>query len=470
MRFTDLIAYQALLEPGKTAIVAGGKVVTFGMLEQAVRSLSARIHALGLQHGSLVGLSIEVPSRHVALSLALARCGLVSVPYASAAVLAQLPPLALSLSDGGLVTGTAAINLVVTDEWFASPPDQDVAKVVVANDADCRVFMSSGTTGTPKPIFQSFGGMDAQTQVVASHHLLAGRVSRILCGMPLKSAWGYRSTVAALANGISVYFAAGTADIPLTLAAYGCEYLICSVYQLQELVRLQNEAMLPLPSLAAICTGGSLVPVELVHSAQALLCTRIILIYGSSEVGHSALEVAGMHPAQDGATGFVTPWTEMEALAEDGSVLPRGETGELRVRSFAQARFGGPPAPDGELPWFYPGDRGSISPEGRLTITGRSVDILNIGGTKLSSERIEHVLKRHPMVVDAGVVGFAGHQGLTEIRAAVTVRGAVGEDELRSLVGASFPVAAPKVIRIVAAIPRGDTGKILREELRALLN
>ncbi|WP_421760369.1 class I adenylate-forming enzyme family protein [Devosia sp.] len=469
MRFTDLISYQALLEPSKPAIVAGGKIVTFGMLEHAVRSLSGRIHALGLQPGSLVGLSIEVPSRHVALSLALARCGLVSVPYASAATLSQLPPLALGLSDGGLVVGSAAINLVVTDEWFA-PSEQPVPDVAIADDADCRVFMSSGTTGTPKPIFQSFGGMDAQAQVVANHHLLAGRVSRILCAMPLKSAWGYRSTIAALANGIAVYFAAGTADIPMTLAAYGCEYLICSVYQLQELVRLQSETMIPLPSLAAVCTGGSLVPAELVRSAQSLLCSRIILIYGSSEVGHSALEVAGMHPWQDGATGFVTPWTEMEAIAEDGRVLPRGETGELRVRSFAQARFGGQPAPDGELPWFYPGDRGSISPDGRLTISGRTVDILNIGGTKLSSERIEHALKRHPMVIDAGVMGVADRQGLTEVRAAVTVRGAVAEAELRSFVATSFPVAAPQMIKIVAAIPRGDTGKILREELRALLN
>ena len=60
--------------------------------------------------------------------------------------------------------------------------------------------MSSGTTGTPKPIFQTFGGMDAQAHVVALHHALAGECSRIFCGMGLKSAWGFRSTIAALAN------------------------------------------------------------------------------------------------------------------------------------------------------------------------------------------------------------------------------------------------------------------------------
>ena len=278
--------------------------------------------------------------------------------------------------------------------------------------------------------------MDAQAHVVALRHALAGECSRIFCGMGLKSAWGFRSTIAALANGVSVYFAEGMTEALRTVMAYGCDYMICSVHQLRELVQAQRESLTPVPSLKAVCTGGSIIPLELVRPAQALLCSRIILIYGSSEVGHSALEIADVHKWQDGATGFVTPWTEIEAIDERRQKLPAGETGELRVRSFAQAKFGGVPTEDRRLPWFYPGDRGMVSADGRVTVTGRTVDILNIGGMKISSERIQHVLMRHPNVVDAGVIGVADSDGLTEIRAAVVVRPSVSEAELQAHVAA----------------------------------
>ena len=469
MRFTDLIAYQALLEPGKPAIVAGGKIVTFGMLEQAVQSLAKRLLAMHLAPGSRVGVSIAVPSRHMAVSLALARCGLVSAPFASPAGLARLPELALALTDEGMSLGGGRIGIAVTDEWFTPTDGPAPAVVNVPDDADCRIFMSSGTTGTPKPIFQTFGGMDAQAHVVALHHALAGECSRIFCGMGLKSAWGFRSTIAALANGMSVYFADGAAEMLRTVMAYGCDYMICSVHQLRELVQTQRENLTPVPSLKAVCTGGSIIPLELVRPAQSLLCSRIILIYGSSEVGHSALEIADVHKWQDGATGFVTPWTEIEAIDEQRRKLPAGETGELRVRSFAQAKFGGESAEDGGSPWFYPGDRGMVSADGRVTVTGRTVDILNIGGMKISSERIEHVLMRHPNVADAGVLGVVDSDGLTEIRAVVAVRAPVAAAELQAFVARALPGAAPKSIVTVAEVPRGDTGKILKDALRQLL-
>ena len=141
----------------------------------------------------------------------------------------------------------------------------------------------------------------------------------------------------------------------------------------------------------------------------------------------------------------------------------------MRVRSFAQAKFGGEPAEDGGQPWFYPGDRGMVSADGRVTVTGRTVDILNVGGMKISSERIEHALMRHPNVVDAGVIGVADSDGLTEIRAAVVARAGVSEAELQAHVAQSLPAAVPRTIIVVAAIPRGDTGKILKDALRELL-
>ena len=203
------------------------------------------------------------------------------------------------------------------------------------------------------------------------------------------------------------------------------------------------------------------------RTAQSVLTRRIVLHYGSSELGLSGFGMAGAGELEDGATGTITPWTEVEVIDPDGNVLGPGEEGELRLRADIQPVFDiGNPDPRA---WFYPVIRGTVSTAGQLVITGRTTDIINIGGGKFAPERIEQILLRHPTVEDAGVVSVRGSGGLEIVRAGIVSSAELNEADLAEHCQRNFDVAPITDFVRLEAIPRGATGKIVRPELRRLL-
>ncbi len=471
MRNTDFIQFQCRLEPQKPALIAGDTVVTFGMLETAVAAIAARIAALGLRAGSIVGIAIDAPSRHVAVSLALARCGHASMPFRNPNSLAQLPDLDIALTDAPMAMSGGKLALVVGDDWFDAtrPADSSGLPKSVPGDRAARILLSSGTTGVPKPIVHTFDSIGAAAMGVALTLDTAGGCSRALCLMPLSSGWGYMMTLGALARGITVCLAAGATEGIQMLSIYQCDYAVGSVHQVQGLVEQQRKHFTPLPGLRAVGTGGSMVPRELAQAARELLAPRMLLCYGSTELGLSTMEVVNSEIWIDGAAGTATPGTEIQVVDDVRQQLAHGEEGELRLRCVDQALLGGIPADDGGQAWFYPGDRGYLQADGRLVVTGRTVDLINIGGQKITAERIEQVLLSHPKVKDAAVMPVPGRDGLTMIRAGIVSIEAVDDDDLRAHVSARIRGAAPHEIRRVDAIPRTEIGKVHRARLGEIL-
>jgi long-chain acyl-CoA synthetase len=142
--------------------------------------------------------------------------------------------------------------------------------------------------------------------------------------------------------------------------------------------------------------------------------------------------------------------------------------GRLRIRSrlTAQPADGTPLSEDG---WFVPGDIGHLDENGRLFITGRTTDLINVGGAKIAPERVEQVLSEHPGVADCGVVGVPDPSGGDLIVAAVVARGELNLDELSGFVAERFRAAPVARIIRLDRIPRGATGKIVRPMLAQIL-
>ncbi len=467
LRPARLIAFQAQIEPNKPAIVSGESIVTYGMLEMGTRAVAHRIAGFGLPRGSIVTLSIEAPGRNLAVSLALERCGLVGAAFASQTMYAALPPAALVLTDKPFLMPDGKQSVVVDDSWFGAIPPGGAAVPEPGSEDDYRIFLSSGTTGVPKPIVYTQACAAERVVEITTALEMIGAFDRVLQLFGVVAAGGYMGTLAALAHGKTVYFPTAGQDPLQLVQVYQCQFIQCATQQLSGMVERQKQRYLPLPSLVGIATGGSIVPLELIRDAQSLVCGRIFLAYGSSELLNTAMELVNAHDFEDGATGFICPWAEAEVVDSDRNVLPPGEVGELRFRVQHQAKFGGEPAPDGRGPWFYPGDVGAITPARRLIVTGRVTDLININGTKMSPERIERFLLGCPGVSDAAVAGFRHADGSEEIRALV-----VGDAEfeaIRSHVRAILPVAAPKILVRVQSIERTAQGKIRRDSVKALL-
>jgi len=168
----------------------------------------------------------------------------------------------------------------------------------------------------------------------------------------------------------------------------------------------------------------------------------------------------------------VLPWVEVETVDETRTLLPPGREGVLRVRS-PEAAFYMTPAGDRldlhEDGWFCPGDVGRLDADGKLYVTGRSSEIINRGGVVVAPEAIEEVLRLDSRVADVAVVGVMNSSGVEEIWAAVVSDSLI---DPRSIIDAARPRLNEKVpdrIFQVAAIPRAESAKVRRFELREIL-
>ena len=193
----------------------------------------------------------------------------------------------------------------------------------------------------------------------------------------------------------------------------------------------------------------------------------------------------GLFPWKPGSGGRPCPGYDVQALDDTGAILPRGEPGNLAIRL---------PMPPGCAPtlwsgidayraaytadfpgWYRTGDAGQIDADGDVWVMGRTDDVINVAGHRLSTGAIEEVLASHADVAECAVVGAADALkgqtplGLVVLKSGVTRPQADIAAELVALVRDRIgPVAAFKDARIVARLPKTRSGKILRASIRKL--
>ena len=178
---------------------------------------------------------------------------------------------------------------------------------------------------------------------------------------------------------------------------------------------------------------------------------------------------------------------ELYVLNNKGEIQPPGVLGNLVIKL---------PLPPGTLPTLYnhtdkfietylepnpgyytTGDAGFIDEDGYIHIMARSDDVINTAGHRLSTGAIEEVLLDHPDVADCAVIGVHDDlKGEVAVGFVTLNKGAQTEDEalckdlvqrVRDSIG---PVAAFKKVRVVKALPKTRSGKILRNTMRKIAN
>jgi oxalate---CoA ligase len=204
---------------------------------------------------------------------------------------------------------------------------------------------------------------------------------------------------------------------------------------------------------------------------EALLGIPILEFYGLSEAGIMAANPAPLAKRKPGTVGVIPP-DELPIRSESGNILAVGEVGEIVVRGPSvtpgYVQDIDDPVSDFRRDWLGTGDVGFIDPEGFLTIVGRTKEIINRGGEKISPYEIEKALLDHPAVADAAAFSVP-HTRLGEnIAAAVVLKPQTRatSSELKTFLYdrlAHFKV--PQRIFFMSDLPRGATGKISRSHL-----
>jgi long-chain acyl-CoA synthetase len=151
---------------------------------------------------------------------------------------------------------------------------------------------------------------------------------------------------------------------------------------------------------------------------------------------------------------------------------PQDGVGELCVRGHnVMAGYWGRPDATAETivdGWLHTGDLARMDADGYFYIVDRKKDLIIRGGYNVYPREIEEVLYEHPAVAEAAVIGVRHELLGEEVAAVVALRpgGRADAEELRQFVRERVaPYKYPREIRLVDALPKGPTGKILKREI-----
>jgi acyl-CoA synthetase (AMP-forming)/AMP-acid ligase II len=172
--------------------------------------------------------------------------------------------------------------------------------------------------------------------------------------------------------------------------------------------------------------------------------------------------------------GRPLPDVEVRVVDDDGCPLGAGEVGEIQVRTprVMKGYAGQSESPLTTDGWLPTRDMGWTDEDGYVYVAGRKDDMIIRGGENIAPAEVETVLMTHPAVDEAAVLGAPDVEWGQRVAAFVVVRPGerLTDGDLAAFCRerlASFK--KPEIVRFVPELPKNHMGKILRRELRALL-
>jgi len=241
-------------------------------------------------------------------------------------------------------------------------------------------------------------------------------------------------------------------------------------------------------SLRTLYLAGERLDPDTYDWATSLLGVPVIDNWWQTETGWPiAANLRGLDPmpVKAGSPSVPVPGYDVRVLDENGEPVPRDVDGAVCIRL---------PMPPGTLPtlWhdddryvssylsafpghYLTGDGGHLDADGYLFVMGRTDDVINVAGHRLSTGAMEAVLAGHPAVAECAVIGVPDDlkgqvpRGMVVLKAGADIEPKVLQDELVALVREQIgAVASFKDVEVVPALPKTRSGKILRRSLRAI--
>ena len=363
----------------------------------------------------------------------------------------------------------------------AQPPQSPAQQPGLAEPGDVSMVLhTSGTTSRPKIVPLSQANLCASAQHIGATLAFTG-ADRGLNIMPLFHIHGLIAGVLTpLAAGSMVFCTPGFNALKFFAwmdEARPTWYTAVPTMHQAIVGRASRSAdVIARHPLRFIRSSSSSMPPQVIHELEAVFGAPLIESYGMTEATHQ-MASNPLPPAvrKPGSVG-VAAGPQVAIMAEDGTLLPRGATGEIVIRGpNVTAGYENNPKANAEAfvdGWFRTGDQGVMDAEGYLTITGRLKEIINRGGEKVSPREVDEILMDHPAVAQVVCFGMPHPKLGEEVAAAVVLREgqAATERDLQSFVaGRAADFKVPKKILILDEIPKGATGKLQRIGLAAKL-
>jgi len=510
----ELLAQQAAARPDAPFLLTEGRQLSYGQVHAQADALAAAWHALGLEAGDRIALTLPAGPEFVVTVFAAARLGAAIVPLDPHATAPELQYLLRHSEAAAVVTAervddidlleryeafwgrTPQLHYVVAvgeqDLWYDDRVYQFADLVSSGAGRGCpqppgasreRLFAivyTSGTQGKPKGVALTQGNLVATATATAA--LLELGPDDVVAGLTsLVHAFGLGPGLlgTAWAGGAVVLQADDDPGRTLDLLErFGVTVHHGTPTSLIRLLRHPSWPRRGLHVRTGIAAGAPL-PETWAERVRRELVPDLRVAYSLTEAGSVvAMTRADDPPGKRRQTvGRPLPGVEVRVLDEDGAPLPVESVGEIAVRGPGVMRgYHRQPqetarsfTPDG---FFRTGDVGMIDEEGYLHLLGHRQERILRGGTCIHPREIEDRLRAHPAVLDAVVVGVPDEELGERVYACVMpVEGAVvtGEEILDFCRAGLAPAKVPDQVRFWDRFPMTGSGKVRRVELARAL-
>ena len=396
--------------------------------------------------------------------------------------------------------GPADLGPLDVDWVEAMSSAQPHAAVPVAATDPLYILYTSGTTGKPKGVVRDNGG----------HAVAMAWSFENVYGMGPDDVWWAASDVGWVVGHSYIVYApliAGATSIlyegkPVGTPDAGAFWRVISDHKVNALFTaptairaIKKEdpdalllAQYDISSLRTLFLAGERLDPDTYHWATDHLGVPVVDNWWQTETGWPiTANLRGLEPMpiKPGSPSVPVPGYDVRVVDGEGNDLPAGQDGAIVI---------GLPLPPGTLPtlWgddqryidsylsvfpdcYTTGDGGFIDEDGYVYVMGRTDDVINVAGHRLSTGSMEAVVASHPMVAECAVIGVHDDLKGQVPRAFVVLKSGAEIDpaQLQAEIVASIrdqigPVAALKEVVVVPGLPKTRSGKILRRTMRGI--
>jgi acyl-CoA synthetase (AMP-forming)/AMP-acid ligase II len=372
------------------------------------------------------------------------------------------------------------------DETIASatpmPSAGDWGDVYGSPERPVYIRQTSGTTGASKIVVNDVGSF-AASQAVMRYKLHTGGPMISLVVAPLSHAAGVHAfSMLTLGATLVLMREFDAVEALRSIPQHGVTHLWMPPTALYLLLACPSVRDYDYSTLRSLVLGASAVAPDKLREAVSIFGPCVSLNYSQIESGFLtwldadvvAAAAAGASPERLQSSGTSMFVSRVAIMADDGQLLPRGESGEIVVRGRSVKPYLDPveTAEARRFGWHHTGDLGYFDAHGFLYVVGRTKDNVITGGFKVSAAEVERVVMELPEIRECAVVG-APHAirgeavtAIVTLRAGHTITAAAILKHCRARLGR---VKAPSRVFEWPELPKTPVGKIDKRTIRERL-
>ncbi len=497
MNVADEFRYAALYYPDKKALIFGNNSYTYAEMHRIIERLAGYMIHLGVSKGDRISLYMANRPEWIMFYYGIARIGAIPVCVPGAYKMEEMKGVVRDSRSSILVTSedlrselphsetmpsvrkTIVIehdepfqSLLRGEDGFAIPTGTDTT-----GDDAAAILYTGGTTGIPKGAMLTHRNLLYSAQNVAFHERMTPDDVGV-CFLPLNHVFAQCHIMHTFFAGCGTLVLFPGFDMDRAVAAV-IDHKVTRFYAVPTIfIRFLNnpESREQLKSLRYVFSGGTSMPAEIVRRWVDAFGIPIHEAYGMTEAA-SIVTFNHLFRHKIGSIGMPAGIIELKCVDANDNEVKQGDQGEIIIRgpNIMKGYFEQPEETAMALRngWFHSGDVGVFDAEGYLYIVDRIKDIIITGGENVFPKEVEDLLHQHKAVNECGVVGLPHQEYGEAVTAFVTLKPGMTADERTLILFCKERMArykVPKAIHFVSDLPKTPQGKILRRELRKIMN